>query len=79
MYNWNRAKIVSKDNYVAHYLNGIKVVEYTRGTQMWRALVAYSKYAGWPDFGELPEGNILLQDHGDQVYFKNIKIKTLDR
>ncbi len=79
MYNWNRAKIVSKDNYVAHYLNGIKVVEYTRGTQIWRALVAYSKYAGWPDFGELPEGNILLQDHGDQVYFKNIKIKTLDR
>jgi hypothetical protein len=77
MYGWNRAKIVANDNYVAHYLNGIKVVEYTRGTQMWRALVAYSKYAGWPDFGELREGNILLQDHGDEVSFKNIKIKTL--
>ncbi len=75
---WNRAKIISKDNYVAHYLNGIKIVEYERGTQMWKALVAYSKYKNWPDFGELEKGNILLQDHGDEVHFKNIKIKVLD-
>ncbi|MBI9070175.1 MAG: DUF1080 domain-containing protein [Melioribacteraceae bacterium] len=77
-YNWNRAKIVSKDGYTAHYLNGIKVVEYDRTTQMWKALVAYSKYKDWPNFGELPVGNILLQDHGDEVHFKNIKIKALD-
>jgi len=77
-YDWNRAKIHSKDGYVAHYLNGIKVVEYDRTTQMWKALVAYSKYKNWPNFGELPKGNILLQDHGDQVHFKNIKIKVLD-
>lgn len=77
-YGWNRAKIVSENNYVAHYLNGIKVVQYKRGTQLWRALVAYSKYKDWPNFGELPEGNILLQDHGDEVFFKNIKIKVLD-
>jgi hypothetical protein len=75
---WNRAKIISKDGYVAHYLNGIKVVEYDRTTQMWKALVAYSKYKDWPNFGELPVGNILLQDHGDEVHFKNIKIKVLD-
>ena len=75
---WNRAKIVSQNGHVEHYLNGIKVVQYERGTQMWRALVAYSKYKDWPDFGELPEGNILLQDHGCEVSFKNIKIKVLD-
>lgn len=75
---WNRARIISQDSYVAHYLNGIKVVEYHRGTHLWRALVAYSKYAKWPDFGELPEGQILLQDHGNEVSFKNIKIKVLE-
>ena len=74
---WNRARIVVKGKHVEHYLNGIKVVEYDRGTQMWRALVQKSKYAKWPNFGEAKEGHILLQDHGDEVYFKNIKIKEL--
>lgn len=76
-YNWNRAKIIVKDSHVQHYLNGIKVVEYERGTQMWKALVAYSKYKKWENFGEAAEGHILLQDHGDKVFFKNIKIKQL--
>jgi hypothetical protein len=76
-YGWNRAKIVARGKYIAHYLNGIKVVEYERGTPVWRALVARSKYHVWPNFGELEEGHILLQDHGDEVYFKNIKIKLL--
>jgi hypothetical protein len=75
-YGWNRARIVVCDNHVEHYLNGIKVVEYERRTQVWRALVARSKYAVWPNFGELEQGNILLQDHGDEVWFKNIKIKV---
>jgi hypothetical protein len=76
-YNWNRAKIVVKNKHVEHYLNGIKVVEYERANQMWKALVSHSKYVIWPNFGELEEGHILLQDHGDEVHFKNIKIKVL--
>lgn len=77
-YDWNRAKILVNGQHVEHHLNGIKVVEYERGTQMWKALVAYSKYSQWPNFGEFEEGHILLQDHGDEVHFKNIKIKELD-
>ncbi|MCB0744913.1 MAG: DUF1080 domain-containing protein, partial [Ignavibacteriae bacterium] len=76
-YDWNRAKIVVKGNMVEHYLNGIKVIEYERTTQMWKALVAYSKYSQWPNFGENEKGHILLQDHGFEVFFKNIKIKEL--
>ena len=75
--SWNRARIEVKGSEVAHYLNGVKVLEYERGTQMWKALVAYSKYAKWPAFGEAETGHILLQDHGDDVSFKNIKILEL--
>lgn len=74
---WNRARIVVKGPHVEHWLNGFKTVEYERGTQMWRALVDHSKYTVWPNFGEAAKGRILLQDHGNAVSFRSIKIKEL--
>lgn len=74
---WNRARIVVRGRHVEHWLNDVKVVEYERGTQVFRALVAHSKYKDVAGFGELEKGPILLQDHGDEVAFRSIKIRAL--
>lgn len=76
-YAWNRARIVVQGSDVEHWLNGVLVVKYNRSGQQWKDQVANSKYKDWPNFGEAEKGNILLQDHGDQVFYKNIKIKEL--
>lgn len=75
--NFNTAMIIVRGKHVEHWLNGVKLLEYERDNQMWNALVAYSKYKNWKNFGNHKSGNILLQDHGNEVWFKNVKIKPI--
>ena len=72
---WHRAKIISNNGHVEHWLDNEKVLEYNRFSQVFKALIQYSKYSKWENFGQLESGHILLQDHGDEVSFKNIKIR----
>ena len=74
---WNAVRVVIKGNHVEHWLNGVKVVEYELGSPDWEAKVKESKFAPHPHYGRNASGFIGLQDHGDRVAFRNIKIRVL--
>lgn len=74
---WNKGKIVIKDNKVEHWLNGKKVADYVYGSDKWKEDIAKSKFRSWPYATPKAKGKISLQGHGDNVWFKNLRIKEL--
>lgn len=74
---WNSVKIVAKGDVIEHWQNGEMVLSFDRSTEEWKNLVAGSKFAPHPEFGTAAEGHIALQDHGDLVKFRNLKIRSL--
>ena len=74
---WNTSRLVVNGNHVEHWLNGEKLLEYELGSPEWKQLVVKSKFNEWPEYGKAAEGHIGLQDHGDWIAFRNIKIRVL--
>ena len=75
---WNAARILANGSHVEHWLNGVKIVEYELWSDDWNARVLASKFKDHPRYGLARRGRIGLQDHGDRVAFRNIRIKTLE-
>lgn len=74
---WNHAEIKADKGKLQFYLNGQEVLSTTMWDEAWRQMVANSKFKAWPDFGTFHSGKIALQDHGDEVWYRNIKIRRL--
>ena len=74
---WNEGRIIARGNHVEHWLNGVKVVEYEIDSPDWKARVQKSKFGKIPPYGTVKRGYIALQDHGNVVTYRNLKIKTL--
>ena len=74
---WNKAKLIVNNNKVEHHLNGKKIVEYQIDGPEWAGLVNNSKFKNWPPLGQYRKGHIALQDHGNKVWFRNIRIREL--
>jgi hypothetical protein len=76
---FNEARIRIKDGVLEHYLNGRRIVRTRIDNPEWQEMIARSKFRGWPGFGVQPSGHIALQDHGDNVWFRNLKIRDLTK
>lgn len=74
---WNHARIVVDSGRVEHWLNGVKMVEYVLGSVEWTVLVKNSKFNEWPEYGTARSGHIGLQDHGDPVWYRDIKLREI--
>jgi len=74
---WNTAEIISTDGKLEFILNGVKTVSTTQFDDNWKSLIAGSKFAKWDGFGTFTKGKISLQDHGNEVWFRNIMIKEI--
>jgi len=74
---YNRGRIVVRDGWIEHWLNGVRVVRVETAGAAWVAAHAASKYAGTPDFARTGAGRIALQDHGDEVWFRDLRIREL--
>lgn len=75
--DYNRVRLVVRNGHVEHWLNGRKVVEYDLGSDTLKSLIAQSKFKDYPRFAQNREGYIALQHHGDEVWYRNIRIRTL--
>jgi hypothetical protein len=75
---WNKVRIVVNAKHVEHWLNGKRVVSYDLGSESLGQLIAASKFATMPAFAKAPEGHIGLQNHGDDVWFRNIRVRRLN-
>jgi hypothetical protein len=73
---WNHSRIVVRGNHAEHWLNGAKTVEFEMGSDALKAAIAKSKFKAVPGFGEKTKSPLLLQDHGDEIWFRSIKVRT---
>jgi len=74
---WNEVRLRVEGTHVQHWLNGELIVEYDLGSPDWEARVAASKFSEWPAYGRAARGHIGLQDHGDPVWYRNIRVREL--
>ena len=75
---WNEVRLIVVERRVEHWLNGQQIVTYQLGSDEWERLVAESKFVQWPEYGRQAEGHIALQDHGNHVWYRMIRIRRIE-